>query len=80
VEHTLPLESTLRVTDAWQCSSAGSFWLGWTNAAQETGALFLDRMTACVGGDEHTTVLEMHQTAIADHRYVLSCEPHPRFE
>jgi hypothetical protein len=23
-KHTLPLESTLRVTDAWQCSSAGS--------------------------------------------------------
>jgi hypothetical protein len=37
-------------------------------------------MAACVGGEEHTTVLEMHQAAIADHRYVLSYEPHPRFE
>ena len=44
-------------------------------AGLHAGGLFVDRMPASVGGDEHTTVMDLHQPALTDHLDGLPGQP-----
>ena len=48
-----------------------------SHAAPQSGGLPIDPMSAGVGGDEHPSVMKVHESVLTDHADVLAGQPHP---
>jgi hypothetical protein len=75
-KHTFPDEWTLRVTDAAVTDLGAG---GKRRRRCSPASCFVEGLPASVGGDQYASVVELHETAVADHLHLLARQPSAGF-